>query len=120
MGPLRMVPMASLPPFQARVLAARLGAEGILWQLRGESSVYPFAMVDVLVEVDEVERARELLDPSSPDADTAVSLVESTMAESPEAESPEAESGRRWVGLWAWLVIVVVLVGLALRISHLG
>ena len=45
-----MVPMTSLPPFQARLLAARLGAEGILWQLRGETAVYPFAAVEVLVE----------------------------------------------------------------------
>src|SRR5215211_4506391 len=61
MRPLRMVPMTSLPPFQARLLAARLGAEGILWQLRGESALYPIAAVEVLVEADEVERARAVL-----------------------------------------------------------
>src|SRR5215831_16158140 len=39
---LHMVPLAcELSPFEARVLAARLGAEGVVWELRGGSSVYP-------------------------------------------------------------------------------
>jgi hypothetical protein len=122
MGQLRMVPMASLPPFQARVLAARLGAEGILWQLRGESSVYPFAAVDVLVEADEVDRARELIRPSVPMPLDAVPY------EGPPAGpllDGAAGDGvfvppRRATAVWAWLVIAAVLAGLALRISHLG
>ena len=57
-----MVHLATAPSaFEARLLAARLGAEGMLWQLRGESSVYPMGSVDVLVEADELDRARELL-----------------------------------------------------------
>jgi hypothetical protein len=48
--------------FEARVLAARLGAEGIVWSLRGGHDG-PFAIgaVDVLVDADDYESARELL-----------------------------------------------------------
>jgi hypothetical protein len=49
--------------FEAKVLVARLGAEGILWELRGEvDSMYPVGHgVDVLVSEDDAELARELL-----------------------------------------------------------
>jgi len=57
-----MVHLASVPsPFEARILAARLGAEGIVWELRGADSVYPVGPVQVLVEEDGADRARELL-----------------------------------------------------------
>lgn len=47
---------------QARVLAARLGSEGIVWQFRG-SVDGPLAVgpVEVLVDADEYETARALL-----------------------------------------------------------
>jgi hypothetical protein len=64
MDGMRMVPLVTTRSgFEARVLAARLGAEGIVWQLRGGSvdSVYPVGDVDVLVAADDLERARELL-----------------------------------------------------------
>ncbi|MCL4413229.1 MAG: DUF2007 domain-containing protein [Actinobacteria bacterium] len=49
--------------FEARVLAARLGAEGILTELRGASDgPYPLPWpVDVLVPAGELEAAREIL-----------------------------------------------------------
>ena len=50
--------------FEARVLAARLGADGILTELRGNAldSVYPFpGEVDVYVPADDFEVAKELL-----------------------------------------------------------
>jgi hypothetical protein len=49
--------------FEARVLAARLGAEGILTELRGASDgPYPLPWpVEVLVPADELEAAREIL-----------------------------------------------------------
>jgi hypothetical protein len=57
-----MVPLAcELSPFEARVLAARLGAEGVVWELRGGSSVYPVGWVDVLVSADDLDHATELL-----------------------------------------------------------
>jgi len=50
--------------FEARVLAARLGADGIVTELRGAGLdvVYPTAgTVDVYVSVDDFELARDLL-----------------------------------------------------------
>jgi hypothetical protein len=48
--------------FEARLLAARLGSEGIVWSLRGGHDG-PFAVgnVDVLVDADDFETAREVL-----------------------------------------------------------
>ena len=58
-----MVPVASTPDhFEARVIAARLGAEGIVWELRGGvDGPYPVGKVDVLVDSEDYEAARELL-----------------------------------------------------------
>ena len=50
--------------FEARVLAARLGADGIVTELRGAAldNVYPLpGEVDVYVSVDDFEVARDLL-----------------------------------------------------------
>ena len=49
-------------PFAARVLAARLGSEGILWELRGnQDGPYPMGAVQVLVAQRDLRDARELL-----------------------------------------------------------
>jgi hypothetical protein len=53
--------------FEARVLAARLGAEGIVWSLRGgHDGPLALGSVDVLVDADDYAAARDLLasDPS--------------------------------------------------------
>jgi hypothetical protein len=49
--------------FEARVLMARLGAEGILTQLRGgDEGPYPLpGPVEILVVVDQAGEARELM-----------------------------------------------------------
>jgi hypothetical protein len=48
--------------FHARVIAARLGAEGILTQLRGNvDGPYPVGEVHVFVAEDDADAARELL-----------------------------------------------------------
>jgi hypothetical protein len=48
--------------FHARVVAARLGSEGIVTQLRGNvDGPYPMGSVEVLVTADDLEAARELL-----------------------------------------------------------
>jgi hypothetical protein len=50
--------------FEARVLAARLGADGIVTELRGNAldNVYPFpGQVEVYVSLDDFELARDLL-----------------------------------------------------------
>ena len=60
---LRMVHLRTVPDsWPAKVLAARLGCEGIVTQLRGSvSGPYPFGSVAVLVEADQAELAAELL-----------------------------------------------------------
>jgi hypothetical protein len=60
-----MVHLASVPSaFTARVMAARLGADGIFVELRGAAldAVYPLAgAVDLYVSAEDAEVARELL-----------------------------------------------------------
>jgi hypothetical protein len=60
---LRMVHLRTVPDsWHAKVLAARLGCEGIVTQLRGSvSGPYPFGSVAVLVEADQAELAADLL-----------------------------------------------------------
>jgi hypothetical protein len=59
-----MVPLLTVgSTFQGRVVMARLGAEGILAQLRGErDGPYPLpGPVEVLVVSEQADEARELL-----------------------------------------------------------
>ncbi|MDY7105416.1 MAG: hypothetical protein S0880_29875 [Actinomycetota bacterium] len=57
-----MVHVATAPnAVHARIIAARLGSEGIVWTLRGEDSIYPCGAVDVLVSAEDAGRASELL-----------------------------------------------------------
>jgi glutamate 5-kinase len=60
---LRMVPVLRADgTFHARVVAARLGSEGIVTQFRGNvDGPYPMGSVEVLVTEDDLEAARELL-----------------------------------------------------------
>jgi hypothetical protein len=107
-----MVQLGTLPPFQARLLAARLGAEGILWQLRGESSIYPFASVDVLVEESRLDSARDMLDVDVPEE---CSADEVAMA---GALRPNRSRGS--LQLMLWLVVLTMIMGLVLRVTHQG
>jgi hypothetical protein len=58
-----MVPLVTLgSAFQARVLAARLGSEGIVTSLQGAvDGPYPVGDVTVQVDAEDVELARQLL-----------------------------------------------------------
>jgi hypothetical protein len=60
---MRMVHLRTVPDaWHARVIAARLGCEGIITHLQGNlSGPYPFGSVRVLVEADQAELAAELL-----------------------------------------------------------
>ena len=82
-------------PFEAKVIAARLGSEGILWELRGAvDSIYPIGEgVDVLVAGDDAERARELL------------LVDEVDAAF-DAEEPIVAGGSLWMAALGMLVLV--------------
>lgn len=49
--------------FEARLLAARLGSEGIVWSLRGaHDGPLAIGVVEVLVDADDYPTARALLD----------------------------------------------------------
>ena len=59
----RMVHLATLnSSFEAQVVAARLGAEGVVWQLQGPiGGPLPLSEVSVLVDEGDLVRAREIL-----------------------------------------------------------
>jgi hypothetical protein len=86
--------------FEARVLAARLGSEGIVWSLRGGHDG-PFAIgtVDVLVDADDYSSARELLE-SDVEWDGELAA--------PGAASERETTGREVLVLVAVLVFVVL------------
>jgi hypothetical protein len=49
--------------FEAKVIAARLGAEGVVWELRGgHDGPYPMGPVHVYVHERDLQTAREMLD----------------------------------------------------------
>ncbi len=58
-----LVPLTTVGSrFEAQVLVARLGADGIVATMRGGDSVYPLpGPVDVLVEAGRAPEARQLL-----------------------------------------------------------
>ncbi len=105
---LRMVPLASLAnQFEGQVLGARLGAEGIVWQLRGACSVYPFGGVEVLVDADDLPHARELL---LVDEVEAVFDEEGSVDEGPSRPSFGAAA-------FVWVTATAALLAIAARLS---
>lgn len=58
-----MVHLATLSSsFEAQVVAARLGAEGVVWQLQGPiGGPLPLSEVSVLVDEEDLVQAREIL-----------------------------------------------------------
>lgn len=77
----RLVPVVRVGnSFHARVIAARLGSEGIVTQLRGgHDSPYPMGEVEVLVDEAELDDAMTLL---------LADEVESSFEDEPEATRP--------------------------------
>jgi hypothetical protein len=54
--------LTSSSPIEAKLIVARLGAEGIVWDLRGSvDGPLPLGPIDVLVDADDFARAREML-----------------------------------------------------------
>jgi hypothetical protein len=103
-----MVPLATTRSgFEAKVLVARLGADGILAQLHGGNadSLYPVGAFDIFVDLDDLDRARELL---AGDADDGL-----------PADGDESTGRDRTE--WWFAVTVLVLLGLfiALRVFSL-
>jgi len=108
---LQLVPVArGVSDFEARILTAQLGAEGIIWELRGTDPVYPLGNVDVLVPRAELDEARTVLLPTGVDADHALLIgaddgeVEGFGAQQAQDEGePWAAYRRRW-----WFVDIVL------------
>jgi hypothetical protein len=60
--PVRLVPLLKADDaFHGRVVAARLGADGIMTQVRGDDVLYPGGQVEILVTEHDLPIARELL-----------------------------------------------------------
>jgi Putative prokaryotic signal transducing protein len=92
--------------FEARLLAARLGSEGVVWSLRGGHDG-PFAIgeVEVLVDENDLTTARELL-----------SLDDFDRPFAAEDAEPERETTGRDL-----LVLVAVVVGvIVFAIARMG
>jgi hypothetical protein len=52
-------------PIEARIVAARLGSEGVLWELRGGiDGPYPVGPFHIYVAESDLELAREVLTPA--------------------------------------------------------
>ena len=60
--PHHLVKLVTTTPIAARVLTARLGAEGIVSEVRGPSGPYPFGPAHVFVLETDLAEATELLD----------------------------------------------------------
>jgi len=87
--------------FHARVIAARLGAEGIVTDLRGNvDGIYPMGDVHVFVAEEDLPEAQELL---------LADEVESAFDD--EADG-DAEMGTPR-GLWIFLVALLLLAAIA-------
>ena len=102
-----MVPLTTAAnPFAARVLAAHLGAEGIVWELRGNvDGPYPVGPVEVLVAEDDLAVARQVV-----------------REQDVEPVAGVADAGRAPRELWVLLVVIlavaVVLLGRLLVLAH--
>jgi hypothetical protein len=96
----RMVRLATVgTSFHARVIAARLGSEGIVTDLRGNiDGVYPMGDVHVYVDQDDLAEAQELL---------MVDEVESAF-DAPEEPTGGAAPRELWIVLGAILAMAAV------------
>lgn len=94
-----MVSVVRVPnEFHARVVAARLGSEGIVTQLRGGvSSPYPMGDVEVLVAEADLEDARTLL------------LADEVESSFPVEEADEVHLSRRRLPPWAVGAVLALL-----------
>ena len=87
--------------FHARVIAARLGAEGIVTDLRGNvDGIYPMGDVHVFVSEEDLPAAQELL---------LADEVESAFDDEPGADLDTGTPRELWVLLVAVIVVAAVL-----------
>lgn len=110
MAPYRMVHLTTVHTgFHGRVIAARLGADGILTELRGGiDGPYPMGDVEVLVPEEELDDARALLLADLADAGDAAG----------DPGEPEPARRRRSSPLLYWLAALLVLAAVIGLIGH--
>jgi hypothetical protein len=111
-----MLPVATAgTSFEARVIAARLGADGIIWQflgtLDGPLGPLPGGEVTVLVAEDDYEAARELL---LADEIDAIEVVDG----SPHAPGG-ADAGRR-SRIGGWWIAAGLAVAIVFTLARVG
>ena len=96
---LQMVPLIRVSnAFHARVIAARLGSDGIVTQLRGGvDSPYPMGDVEVLVSEDDLDEAAALL---------LADDVESAFDEEDDDDDDGASLTRFHLPMWARILII--------------
>jgi hypothetical protein len=114
-----MVPLTTAAsPFAARVLAAHLGAEGIVWELRGNvDGPYPVGPVEVLVAEGDLAVAREVVAEqraAAPDAAGGATDDGGAVSDAPGGSDAARDRSR---GLW--LVLALVLLAAALLLGRL-
>jgi hypothetical protein len=114
----RMVPVATAgSSFEARVIAARLGADGIVWQFRGtlDGPLGPLSSgeVTVLVVEDDYEAARDLL---------LADEVEASFGDHPATGRGIAEpaSGRADTRASAWWIAAGVAMAILFALARVG
>ena len=100
MAAMDMVPlMTAGSSFEAKVVAARLGSEGILFEVRGSlDSVYPLGSVTILVPAAELDTARDVL---------MVDEVEDAFADIEPSDDDDVYPRRSWTSGPAWRVAAV-------------
>jgi hypothetical protein len=127
-----MVPLTTAAsPFAARVLAAHLGAEGIVWELRGNvDGPYPVGPVEVLVAEGDLAVAREIVaEQRAAGPDAAGGGADATGAVADAAGGADATgavtdtagrtAGERDRSRGLWLVLALVLLAAALLLGRL-
>lgn len=111
-----MVLLTTADGATARILAAHLGAEGVVWQLRGNvEGPYPVGPVEVLVDEHDLDRARDLLD-----AQVAEPLDESFDAGPGESAAVAMAGGpARPARVGPWVLLAVIGVPLVVALVRL-
>lgn len=103
--PHRFVKLVTTTPIAASVLAARLGSEGVVCDVRGPSGSYPFGPAHVYVLEGDLAEARAVLAIIDDDA----------------ADPPGPSRARPPIIIFGALLIVVVLIGISIaRVLVLG
>lgn len=102
-----MVPLVTVSsPFEAKVLMARLGSDGVLCQLRGGvDSVYPIGDTTVLVAARDLDTARQLLLPA--DAEPA---GDHELPQDAGGQPERSWTARAWWRIAAVAAVVAMLV----------